>query len=175
MALFLVGVPQNVVDLHTTRAEALLVGDPDLILTMARLPVARVVPRDLNPFQLEQIGFPIGWLLDGVASGRVPEPATVDEGAIAEAELMLSVYQTTDAPTGACVPIPPHTPVRVRQGDVIKINSRKVSLRRWSNGRIVTDASYTAAGLGRTLRIVGVPLDLIVQPTPADQPAELCR
>jgi hypothetical protein len=174
MALFLIGVPANVAALHASGDEAASVGDPGLVLTMARLPLARAVPRDLNPFQIQQASFPIGWLVDAVARGQVPQPGAVNRETTALAELLLSVYQTSDAPAGECIPIQPGTPVRVRQGDVIKINGQLVIIRRRLDGAFPAQATFPA-WRGRTLRIVGGPLDLVVRPTPPDEPAALCR
>jgi hypothetical protein len=175
IALFLVGLPANVAALRPGGDELGTVGDPDLVLTMARLPLAREVPRDLHPlFPPDRAGsFAIGWLLDGVASGRVPEPPDADPATIAAAELDLSVYQTTDVPSGACAPIESGTPVQVRAGDFIKINGRLVILRRRIDGRTVAQKSFSELS-GRTLRLVGGPLELVVRPTPPDTPAELC-
>jgi hypothetical protein len=172
VALFLVGLPANVSALHASGDQVTTLGSPDLVLTMARLPLAQEVPRDLRP--VRPPNFPIGWLLDGVASGRVPEPPHVDLSTIAAAELNLSVYQTTDVPSGPCAPIESATPVQVRAGDIIKITGQLVTLRRRIDGRFVAQGTYGATG-GRALRIVGVPLELVVRPTPSDPPAELCR
>jgi hypothetical protein len=172
VALFLVGLPANVALLHPSGDELSTIGHPDLTLTMARLPLAREVPRDLRPGPPPN--FPIGWLLDGVASGRVPEPSKTDPATIAAAELDLSVYQTKDRPSGTCTPIESGTPVQLRPGDEIKINGRLVVIRRRIDGRVIAQATYSAV-LGRTLRIVGLPLELVVRPSPSDTPAELCR
>jgi hypothetical protein len=174
VALFLVGLPQNVASLHARGGEVTTLGDRGLVLAMARLPLAREVPRDLRPLFPPDASFPVGWLVDGVASGRVPEPSRTDPASIADAELLLSVYQTTEVPTGACAPIESGTPIQVRPGDAIEINGRLVVLRRRVDGHVVAASSYRAF-VGRTLRIVGGPLELIVRPTPTDVPADLCR
>jgi hypothetical protein len=174
VAIFLVGLPANVAKLHGNGAEATTVGDPDLVLTMARLPLASEVPRDLRPLAPTEASFPIGWLLDGVASGRVPDPPASDAASTAAAELLLSVYQRDDPPSGACTPIESGTRVQVRPGDEIEISGRLVVLRRRIEGQLPAQATYNAFR-GRTLEIVGGPLELVVRPTPSDVPAELCR
>ena len=103
-----------------------------------------------------------------------PNRSDADPTIIARAELLLSVYQTTEVPSGACMPIESGTPIEVRPGDVIKINGQLVTLRRRINGRMVAQNSYRRSA-GRTLRIVGAPLEVVVRPTPPDTPAELCR
>jgi hypothetical protein len=174
VGLFLVGLPANVAALHANGPEATTVGDADLVLAMARLPLASQVPRDLRPLSPPEASFPIGWLLDGVASGRVPQRSDSDPASTNAAQLLLSVYQTTDPPSRTCSPIDSGTPIHVRPGDEIKINGRLVILRRRLEGQLPAQATYNAFR-GRTLRIVGAPLDLVVRPTPSDPPAELCR
>jgi hypothetical protein len=175
IAIFLVGVPQNIAKLHASGAEAATVGDPDPVLTMSRVPLAQSVPRDLYPFQIAGVGFPIGWLVDGVASGRVPEPDKVDPALVAQARLRLSVYQTNDVTDEKCAPMASgETPVV--QGDVIKINKRgSVTFERRVEGEPSATATYYAA-LGTNFRMVGDPLDVIVKPTtPSANTPELCH
>jgi hypothetical protein len=173
VAIFLVGVPQNVVKLHASGAEAATVGDPDPVLTMAQLPLARAVPRDLYPFQIPGVGFPIGWLVDGVTSGRVPEATKVDPMLVAQARLRLSVYQTNDVVKATCSPMRGET--QVLPGNVIKINKRgAVTFERRMEGSPPATATYYAA-LGTTFRIVGDPLYVIVKPTASPNAVpELC-
>jgi hypothetical protein len=175
IALFVVGLPANIAQLHANGAEAYTVGDPTMVLTLAHLPLARSVPRNLSPLPPPEDSFPIGWLLDGVASGRVPkQPPDVDRRTSATAGLYLSVYQTTDVPSGACVPIESGASVDVRPGDAIRFHGPLVTLRVRTDGRSVAQNSFSALR-GRTLRIVGEPLELAVLPTPSDKPADLCR
>ena len=174
IALFLVGLPQNASALHASGSEAFTLGDPGLVLTMARLPLAREVPRDLDPVPFPQASFPIGWLVDGVDDGRVPPPPETSADTKAAAELLLSVYQTTDEPTGACEPVTPGDVVQVRHGDAIKFDGRSLILRRRIDGRVAAQATFGPLR-GRTLKMVGGPLDLVVRPTPADSLVEICR
>jgi hypothetical protein len=174
VALFLIGLPANVAALHANGPEATTVGDAGLVLAMSRLPIASQVPRDLRPLSPPEASFSIGWLLDGVASGRVPAPAHSDPASTASAQLLLSVYQTMDAPSGECTAIESGTPIQVRPGDEIKINGRLVMLRSRIPGQLPAQGTYNAFR-GRTLRIVGAPLEIVVRPTPTDPPAQLCR
>jgi hypothetical protein len=174
VVIFLFGLPANVAKLHANGPEATTVGDQNLVLTMARLPIASAVPRELRPLAPPEASFSIGWLLDGVASGRVPDPPAVDASTVATAELMLSVYQTSDAPTGVCAPIESGTRVQVRPGDEILIKGASVVLRRPIEGQLPAQARF-AAFRGRTLEIVGEQFEVAVRPTPSDVPAELCR
>jgi hypothetical protein len=84
------------------------------------------------------------------------------------------VYQRAEPPSGACTPIESGTPVQVGPGDEIEIRGRLVVLRRRIEGQLPVQATFNAFR-GRTLEIVGGPLELVVRPTPSDVPAELCR
>jgi len=174
IALFVVGVPGNVALLRASGIEVNTLGDPDLVLTLAHLPLAHDVPRDVRPLPMQQPGFSIGWLLDAARSGRVPAGSQASPETVAEAELGLSIYQTIGEPSGVCTSIESGTPLSVVRGDAIKINGRTVVLRQRINGKLVAQGSYKPV-FGRTLRIVNGPLELQVRPTPADVPAELCR
>ena len=74
--LFVVAVPLNVRDAHRVveRNEPLLLGYRDLMLVIADLPIARELPRSLQPDRRYAPSVTIGWLLDGVDSGRIPPP-----------------------------------------------------------------------------------------------------
>src|SRR6476661_4169468 len=71
------------------------------VLTLPRVPAARKVPRDTRYDPRLSYDMTIGWLLDGVASGRVPPPpsGTTGRSAIARtltrsiATLSLSLEQ----------------------------------------------------------------------------------
>lgn len=60
------------------------------MLSYPRVPVADEVPRWVSP----DLGVTIGWLLDGVASGRVPDPGPLDATHVADATLRLALHQS---------------------------------------------------------------------------------
>jgi hypothetical protein len=175
IAVFLVGLPGNAAALHATGAATQTLGDPDLVLTMARLPLARQVPSEVEPYAGSLAGFSIGWLLDGVASGRVPLPASSSRLTVNAAELMLSIDQTSNPPPGNCMPIESGKRVHVRPGDALVINGDLLMVTRPSQGSGPAPRRFLDASYGRTLTIVGDPLDLVVVPVPSDAGAQLCR
>jgi hypothetical protein len=174
VAIFLVGLPGNIAALHASGPATQALGDPDLVLTMARLPLARQVPREVEPYAGTVTGFSIGWLRDGVASGRVPEPARSSRLTIAAAELRLSIDQTTKPPSGICVPIKSGTRVHVQPGEALVMKSDLLLLTRPGVGRPAPQR-YLNALYGTTLTIVGDPLDLVPLSVPSDLGTELCR
>jgi hypothetical protein len=174
IAVFLVGVPGNIADLHATGADVFSRGDPELVLTMAHSPIAREVPRSSRPLSAPQADFTVGWLLDGVASGRIPAPSATSAQTRAQAELLLSVSQSTVPSSGTCSEIAPDTPLHVERGDHIEFGGGTVIVRRVVDGRPIASKVYGPAQ-GRYLDIVAGPLDLVVQ-TNSSAPAALhCR
>jgi hypothetical protein len=78
-----------------------------MMLSLPRVPTARQVPRDVKPDQSLAHFVTIGWLLDGVASGRIPEPAPITPPDAAMADLRLSFRQEAAAltPNDVCVKV----------------------------------------------------------------------
>jgi hypothetical protein len=94
LALFVVGIPGN---LHAAvdyaqeqRATSQLFRRTQL--TLPRLPLAQQVPRSHIPQTGPHYYYvTIGWLLDGVASGRIPEPRVITRAGVATDKLRLSL------------------------------------------------------------------------------------
>lgn len=68
-----------------------------LFLSLPTLPVAREVPRWARPEPLSALPVTIGWLLDGVSSGRIPEPHRVTADDVTQGTLRLSLQQGQQA------------------------------------------------------------------------------
>jgi hypothetical protein len=64
-----------------------------MLLSLPRVPVAKQVPRGVVPEQQLAHFVTIGWLLDGVASGRIPKPAHISAADEAMDALRLSFRQ----------------------------------------------------------------------------------
>ena len=90
--LLLIGIPSNVRAIAAiTDAQAR--GTDQFrrtVLALPRDPLSRDVPRALRPVP----GITIGWLLDGVASGRIPAPDAVRPDEAATNELLLSLRKS---------------------------------------------------------------------------------
>jgi hypothetical protein len=95
LGLLLIGIPGNVDALLQRRREerSFQFEHRRLILTLPRLPIAREVPRSTRPEQHLAKPLTIGWLLDGVASGRIPRPARITPVDNATATLHLALNQ----------------------------------------------------------------------------------
>jgi hypothetical protein len=64
-----------------------------MMLTLPRVPIAKEVPRQIKPDQSLAHFVTIGWLLDGVASGRIPKPSSITQANETMATLRLSFLQ----------------------------------------------------------------------------------
>ncbi|MDQ1380507.1 MAG: hypothetical protein QOJ71_1226, partial [Actinomycetota bacterium] len=86
LALLVLGVPSNV------RVAADNAPDwrvyKELILSSPHLPVFANVPRSMQPDRFGNLWLTMGWLRDGIASGRIPRPGALTPARVA----FLSVY-----------------------------------------------------------------------------------
>src|SRR3954451_6373055 len=105
LALFVVSVPGNINTIidYTHRP---IVKDQlrykQMMLALPRVPTATTVPRWVKPDQYLAHFVTIGWLLDGVKSGRIAKPKPLTPADIAMSDLRLSFLQGFQ-------PLEPHT------------------------------------------------------------------
>jgi hypothetical protein len=79
-----------------------------MMLSLPRISVAKHVPRTVTPEQQRAHFVTIGWLLDGVASGRIPKPAHISAADKAMDVLRLSFRQlrfVRASPLDICTPL----------------------------------------------------------------------
>jgi hypothetical protein len=101
MFVLLAGVPGNIRALRVHNIVDR--GSKELMLTLPRVAMAKEVPRDTRPQPVLAPEVTIGWLLDGVAEGRVPPPPKSDPTAPAVATLTLALDQRrSDSPPSHC-------------------------------------------------------------------------
>ncbi|MFL6241778.1 MAG: hypothetical protein ACJ73V_01980, partial [Acidimicrobiia bacterium] len=188
LVLVLAGIPGNVdALLQRRRAERSFQFEyRRLILTLPRLPIAHEVPRSVRPEQQLAKPVTIGWLLDGVASGRIPKPASMTPIDVATATLHLALNQQPDAfVTRACrnatTPlelqlsasgaIGIHGIVRVVYTTRAGVRSRPVTFK--PNEFVVTKGGRGSRG-PRLVALTG-PLTLKVESANPRMPVALCR
>jgi hypothetical protein len=175
VAVFLVGVPGNIRALRPTGVDRFTQGDPDLILALAQVPQARVVPRDVEPMRFTAGGMTIGWLLDAKAAGRLPVFRAFAPGERANAVLLLSLRQMNLKPTGACRAAPRDEALRLERGQEIVLPNGFSTVRRIAGGRERGVASYlVTGGLGHVVRVELGPLEVRIQPNSASDTARVC-
>jgi len=133
VVVLLVGIPSNVnviVDyMHRPIVEN-QAAYKQMMLSLPRVPTARQVPRDVKPEQYLAHFVTIGWLLDGVASGRIPKPAPFAPGEEAMADLRLSFRQVgAPAPNVKCVTVTSHDLWSLEPGQRIIMRAPSGSVR----------------------------------------------
>jgi hypothetical protein len=108
--LFVVGIPLNVRDSarSTESSEAKYVTARDKLLVTAHLPILPNLPRSLKPdIRTGEDWVTVGWLVDGVESGRIPAPGEAPDVDRTEVltELVLQAVQD-DTAAARCQPLP---------------------------------------------------------------------
>jgi hypothetical protein len=169
-----IGIPGNVRALvnETDKLVAQTRIDRTFILSVARNPIAKDLPRSLRPHTFAP-DLTIGWLLDSVPSGRVPAPPTLTPTEVATQSLGLALRPAPTARPKRCRAL--RTPVvRVlRKAEALRVASGTVDVVYLSpeggesNPRPLRDAAVVA--LAGPLR-----LRLDPSPTNANIPPILC-
>ena len=129
IALFLVGIPANIDALSDAQRTQRNLAQTTrrMILALPRDPLARQVPRSLVPDPLTARQVTIGWLLDGVASGRIPAPRHLARRDRASNNFRLSFQQRAQrSPTTGCFTLRRATPVDLERGDVIGLSGNVI-------------------------------------------------
>lgn len=114
LVVLLAGVPGNVRVISDYMHKGIITNQKSykaMMLSLPRSPVAKEVPRDVKPEQFLAHFVTVGWLLDGVAAGRIPKPGPIPANNTAMNEIRLSFHQykhgvrTTDDCTGLATPL----------------------------------------------------------------------
>jgi hypothetical protein len=75
LAVLIVGIPGNIMVLHQNDYLHTLDGYRTFFLSIPRLPIANRLPRSMHPDPLFDSIVTVGWLEEGVKSGRIPAPS----------------------------------------------------------------------------------------------------
>jgi hypothetical protein len=102
-----------------------------MMLSIPRISTAREVPRDVAPDRYLAHFVTVGWLLDGIASGRIPKPGKLSTADIAMADLRLSFRQKAAplAPGDECVTIDSRMVFGLQPGERIVMRAPNNSVR----------------------------------------------
>ena len=96
VAVLVAGIPGNVNVIRTYMHKGIITNQTPykaMMLSLPRVAIAKQVPRDVKPEQLLAHFVTIGWLLDGVASGRIPKPSSISNANAAVDAVRLSFRQ----------------------------------------------------------------------------------
>jgi hypothetical protein len=172
--VFVVGIPGNVAtliragdaqELYARRTER-------TILSVPRHPLAERIPRKLSPEPIYAAPVTVGWLLDGLADGRIPAPPSDSpRGLSGQIELRLSLQQTNRITDWSpCIRVRVPVIRELRTGEHISLGRGfvRVSLLRegaWTSAvRFGDPFGRFARRWGETLTAVRGPLTLRISP-----------
>jgi hypothetical protein len=176
LVLLVIGIPGNVKELADLGRNQTWRAYRQFILSLPRLPVAHEVPRWVRP---AQTGFlppeiTIGWLLDGVASGRVPPPGPIDPIDAATWTLRLALYQSRSPTNNACENLAEPAMRRLDKGQSIGVEGGAVRVSYVPEGSHESRPILFNPANGRTLVALAGPLNLRLSSNNPATPAVLC-
>jgi hypothetical protein len=99
-----------------------------MMLSLPRVPAAKEAPRHLVPEQELAHFVTIGWLLDGVRSGRIPKPSHISDADAAMDEIRLSLeqFRARGIPLGyECIGSKTPLEFHLQTGDMIVVSAPK--------------------------------------------------
>ena len=173
VVLLLVGVPGNLSKTRSSFAPAS--GSTrfrEMILSVARSPLARRVPRSLRPDPNAAPQVTIGWLLDGVRSGRLPRPKPLAPRAEATNALRLGLEELDSGDDRSCPTLPGPTNRTLRAGQSLVVRGT-VAVQLLPDARlplsdvVLFGTTFHAPRGSHTLLAVAGPVSLRIAPRSA--------
>lgn len=176
LGLLALGVPANVRStLDYAEQNPLTRGRPQLMLMLAHDPQAREVPPTLRPFPDEAPELTVGWLVDNVDRGVVPEPdRPIDESLQPYVDLRLGLDQVDAQDTTRCAPVTKPVDLALERGDVIDFEG-VLRVTMTNPGSPPFNAVTYRSTSGNRLVAVGHPLSLQLSAPSFSEPAQLCE
>jgi hypothetical protein len=176
LVVLVIGIPGNLQKLAEQDLNEYWRGYRQFIVSLPRLPVAHDVPRSARPPRAAFLypAITIGWLLDGAASGRVPDPGPIDPTDAATWTLRLALHQSHAAMKKHCRNLTEPATLRLNKGQSIGIDGGAVRVIYAPQG---TDKSRPIPFYpvnGRTLLALAGPLRLHLSPINPGGPVALC-
>jgi hypothetical protein len=129
LILPILGVPGNLGEFSDFRESyKTMVSVRESILLAPRVPLAAQLPRSVEPDEFHAPGLTLGWLIDGIASGRVPRPNSLAPVKVATATLRLALVQS-DLPRAAPCAVRRSAMVRdLEKGQSITVKAKSVTV-----------------------------------------------
>jgi hypothetical protein len=178
LVLLVIGVPGNLREL-ADRPHGLSASGRSyrrLVLSLPRLPVADEVPGSEGvpgvPFFPPWIT--IGWLLDGVASGRIPDPGRIDRTDAATWTLRLALDQSHSVTNKVCRELTEPAMLLLDKGRSIGIDGGAVRVIYAPDARNESRPIVFNPVNGRTLVALAGPLNLHLSSVNPARRAQLC-
>jgi hypothetical protein len=170
--LGLVGNVQKLADFHHDRPSS--AGTRRTLLNAPHLALASSLPRSVEPDEFHAPGVTLGWLIDGVRSGRVPAPPATPKIDLATETLKLALRPSPE-PRRKCVDVGRPTARVLQKGEGFSVSRGTVSVvyvpatgpasRPVKFNRTLVGSLNLEASVG--------PLRLVLNPSPATN--QLCE
>jgi hypothetical protein len=125
IALLLVGVPGNIGLLSDySEPSPFLEARRAFVLTAPRVPIAKELPRSVPLATF----LPLGWMLDSLPSGRIPQPPPRTPTQIANVSLQLALPPTDDATGAACATLDAPIERVLARGDRLTVREGRATI-----------------------------------------------
>ncbi|MDP9332406.1 MAG: hypothetical protein M3Q30_03715 [Actinomycetota bacterium] len=106
LVLLLIGLPGNVAATGKNfLGEGYFASYEQMVRSLPRMTLARRVPRDVRPELVNAPSMTVGWLLDGVRSGRIPAARASTPRERATNRLRLSLEELDEGTGSECFPV----------------------------------------------------------------------
>lgn len=131
IAIFIVGIPGNISALADKQRSLKPTYNATrrTILSLGRVPRARMTPRSLHPDPVGAGPVTIGWLLDGVAQHKIPAPGAIPRTLRMSDDFRLSFDQHLGhVPTTSCTTLRRAEKIALELGDVIGIFEHAIAI-----------------------------------------------
>jgi hypothetical protein len=173
LATLLIGIPGNIARIRVEGTERFALGNERLVTSVPRAPWAHDVPRSVRPIPASE-AVTMGWLLDGVDSGRVPEPPALREGELGAVSLRFVLRFERGSQAGmTCEQLTSVVDLRLADGRRFAFRGGPVTVQ-----QLVADEPSEAVVFQPSpdthVRALAGPLQLRIAPTGEALPVELC-
>jgi hypothetical protein len=149
VVLLLIGMAGNLQPLATDAGKhPLFAPNRQMMFSLPRMALARNVPRSLvpDPNGLDQVT--VGWLLDALDSGRLPEPGPVTPVETATNTLRLSLQELPASNKSPCPSLRTTVIRRLTKGESITVHTGTVTVTLLLPGRNIASHPLTFGGHG---------------------------
>jgi hypothetical protein len=146
------------------------------MLAVPRVEAAKHVPRSVHPDIQGARAVTLGWLLDGVSSGRIPSPGRIDPATRANATLNISLQQSTKAVASRdCTALRKPITRTLHAGDSLGIGGGPLAAKYdLPGGGLLVKSVVFYPRAGRSLDVFFGPLPVRLRSADPGRPAIIC-
>ena len=172
-ALLLLGLPGNFQALEPHKAVLFALGQPRMVVALAKSPLLARAPSAQQPFPLQMPGATASWVRNARSAGKLPMGLAVEPVDLDTARLALSLDQVATRRQHHCRPVGPLEAVSLEVGDEIVLPEGQWSVTLLGpDGHGLASNSYLVGD--PVLRVVRGPLQVQVSSPKHQARASLC-